>query len=274
MNLNEILPLINSLVVNYATKIALALVTLIVGLWVIGLIAKMLTKSMESRKIDSSIKPFLISLVSVSLRIVLLISVASILGIETTSFVAIVGSVGLAVGLALQGSLANFAGSVLILVFKPFKVGDIIQAQGQIGMVKEIQTFNTTLLSPDNKLIILPNGALAGGSIVNLSAEETRRLDFVFRLDSAVDIDRVRRILLEIAQKEPFALKTPASGVVVSGFFDNGIEMTLNIWVKSTDFVASYWGILFNLNEAVAHAFRKEGINAPQQVRQVVVNQK
>ncbi|MCU0390422.1 MAG: mechanosensitive ion channel [Thermoflexibacter sp.] len=274
MNFDEILPLISNLVVNYATKIALALATLVIGLWVIGFISKTLSKSMESRKIDSSIKPFLISLVSVSLRIVLLISVASILGIETTSFVAIIGSVGLAVGLALQGSLANFAGSVLILVFKPFKVGDIIQAQGQIGTVKEIQTFNTVLLSPDNKVIILPNGSLAGGSIVNLSSEETRRLDFVFRLDSAIDIGKVRSILLDVAQKEPLSLSTPAAGVVVSGFFDNGIEITLNIWVKSSDFVSSYWGILFNLNENVANAFRKEGINAPQQVRQLHVHQK
>jgi small conductance mechanosensitive channel len=274
MNFEEIIPLINNLVVNYATKIVLALATLIIGLWIIGLISKVLSKSMESRKIDNSIKPFLVNLVSVSLRIVLLISVASILGIETTSFVAIIGSVGLAVGLALQGSLANFAGSVLILVFKPFKVGDIIQAQGQIGTVKEIQTFNTTLLSPDNKLIILPNGSLAGGSIVNLSAEETRRLDFIFRLESSVDIGKVRSILLDIAQKEPLSLKTPAAGVVVSGFFDNGIEITLNVWVKSSDFVASYWGILFNLNENVANAFRKEGINAPQQVRQVFMTQK
>lgn len=270
MNFDEVLPLINNLVVTYATKIALALATLIIGLWVIGLIGKALGRSMEKSKIDSSIKPFLVSLVSVSLRIVLLISVASILGIETTSFVALVGSVGLAVGLALQGSLGNFAGSVLILVFKPFKVGDIIQAQGQVGTVKEIQTFNTVLLSPDNKTIILPNGALAGGSIVNLSAEETRRLDFVFRVESSVDITKVRNVLLEIAQKEPLSLKTPAAGVVVSGFFDNGIEITLNVWVKSSDFVASYWGILFNINESVAHAFRKEGIGAPQQVRHVI----
>jgi len=172
--------------------------------------------------------------------------------------------------LALQGSLGNFAGSVLILVFKPFKVGDIIQAQGQTGAVKEIQTFNTVLLSPDNKLIILPNGALAGGSIINLSAEETRRLDFVFRVNSSVDIAQIRSVLLEVAQREPLSLKTPAAGVVVSGFFDNGIEITLNIWVKSSDFVASYWGILFNLNENVANALRNEGIGAPQQVRHII----
>lgn len=270
MNFDEILPLINNLVVTYATKIALALATLIIGLWVIGLISKAIGRSMEKSKIDGSIKSFLVSLVSVSLRILLLISVASILGIETTSFIALVGSVGLAVGLALQGSLGNFAGSVLILVFKPFKVGDIIQAQGQTGAVKEIQTFNTVLLSPDNKLIILPNGALAGGSIINLSAEETRRLDFVFRVNSSVDIAQIRSVLLEVAQKEPLSLKTPAAGVVVSGFFDNGIEITLNIWVKSSDFVASYWGILFNLNENVANALRNEGIGAPQQVRHII----
>jgi small conductance mechanosensitive channel len=274
MNLNEFVPIINNLVVNYATKIALALITLIIGLWVIGLISKILSKSMETRKIDSSIKPFLLSLVSVSLRIVLLISVASILGIETTSFVAIVGSVGLAVGLALQGSLANFAGSVLILIFKPFKVGDIIQAQGHIGTVKEIQTFNTVLLTPDNKIIILPNGALAGGAIVNLSAEENRRLDFIFRLEPSVDISKVRNALLNIAQKEPLCLSAPTAGVVVSGFFDNGIEVTLNMWVKSKDFVASYWGILFSINENVLDAFRKENIKPPQQVRQVFLYQK
>jgi small conductance mechanosensitive channel len=209
------------------------------------------------------------------LKVVLLISVASVLGLETTSFVAVIGSAGLAVGLALQGSLSNFAGSVLILIFKPFKVGDIIQAQGQIGTVKEIQAFNTILLSPDNKVIILPNGAVAGGAIVNLSGEENRRLDFVFRLSSDTDISKVRQILLAIADKEPLARKTPQATVVVSGFFDNGIEITLNIWVKSKDFVDSYWGILFNLNESVASAFRAAGIEAPKQSRELfMVNTK
>lgn len=270
MKMEEIIPLISNLAVTYASKLALALVTLIIGFWVIGLITRILSKSMEKRKIDDSIKPFLVSLVSVSLKVVLLISIASILGIETTSFVALIGSAGLAVGLALQGSLTNFAGSVLILIFKPFRVGDIIQAQGQIGTVKEIQTFNTILVTPDNKVIILPNGGLAGGSIVNLSGEETRRLDFVFRVDPATDVNKVRQLLLAAASKEALSLKTPAVGVVVSGFFDNGFEVTLNVWVKSRDFVDSYWGILFNLNENVLNAFRAEGINAPRQVRFMV----
>ncbi|TAF65420.1 MAG: mechanosensitive ion channel family protein [Cytophagales bacterium] len=267
MNIDQILPLLSNLVVNSVAKIALALVALIIGLWVIGLISKAISRSMDLRGIESSIKPFIVSLISVSLKVVLLISIASMLGIETTSFVALIGSAGLAVGLALQGSLANFAGSVLILVFKPFKVGDIIQAQGQTGKVKEIQTFNSVLITPDNKTIILPNGALAGGSIINLSSEESRRLDFVFRLSPDNDIDTVRKILLQIAEKEPLNLKNPASGVVVSGFFDNGVEITLNMWVKAQDFVESYWGILFKLNEEVLREFKAANISAPQQVR-------
>jgi small conductance mechanosensitive channel len=274
MNIEQIIQLITSLGVNYATKIALALLTLVIGLWVIGMIGSLVSKAMSRKNMDASITPFLVSLLTVSLRIVLLISVASILGIETTSFVAIVGSAGLAVGLALQGSLGNFAGSVLILVFKPFKVGDIIQAQGHTGTVKEIQTFNTVLLTPDNRVIILPNGPLAGGSIVNLSGEAVRRLDFVFRVEPGTDIVKARTILLSIAQSEKLYLKDPAAGVVVSGLFDNGIELTLNTWVKSKDFVDSYWGLLFDLNEKVVQAFRKEGITAPAQVRHVLMQQK
>lgn len=263
MDLSKLMLTVSELAVAYAGKIALALITLIVGLFVVNLIVRAVSRLMDKNKLDDSIKPFLISLVNVLLKVMLLISVASILGIETTSFVAIVGAAGLAVGLALQGSLSNFAGSVLILVFKPFKVGDIIQAQGFVGTVREIQAFNTILLTPDNRVIIVPNGALAGGPIVNLSSENHRRLDFAFKVAPGSDINKVRDILLAIGRNEPKALKNPAVGVVVSTINETSIEVTLNVWVTGAEFVASYWGILFSVNEKAVAAFQKEGIRGP-----------
>ncbi len=274
IDFDAISKMLTGLAITYATKVALALITLIIGLWVIGIVVKIVKSLMEKNKIDANVQPFLVSLLSVSLRIILLISVASILGIETTSFVAVVGAAGLAVGLALQGSLSNFAGSVLILVFKPFKAGDIIQAQGYTGLVKEIQTFHTALLTLDNRVIIIPNGPLAGGALVNYSAEPQRRIDLAYRVHPTSDVHKVRKILLEVASKDTRLLKNPAPEVVVSQLFDNGMEFTLFIWVTSTEFVASSPAIIANTHEQVKLAFIKEGIDAPPQGREVLITER
>ena len=183
------------LLITYTPKLLLAIVVLLVGLWLINRIVKLMSAGMQRSDTEPTLAKFLTSLVSIGLRALLLISVASMIGIETTSFIAILGAAGLAVGLALQGSLANFAGGVLVLMFKPFKVGDYIEAQDVAGTVEQIQIFNTVLKTGDNKVVIVPNGSISNGIITNYSREATRRVDFVFRIGYDDDIGRAKDIL-------------------------------------------------------------------------------
>jgi small conductance mechanosensitive channel len=190
------------LAVQYGPKLILAIIVLIVGLWIIKLIIKGLNKVMEKGDIDISLRKFLGSLSGILLKALLLISVASMIGIATTSFVAILGAAGLAVGLALQGGLANFAGGVIILIFKPFKTGDFIDAQGYMGTVSEITIFTTILKTPDNKTVIIPNGALSNGSMVNFSTETTRRVDFIFGIGYGDDINKAKKVLNTVVESD------------------------------------------------------------------------
>jgi len=180
------------LLMDYGPRLLLAIITLIVGLWLIGRLVKFTKRLMDKRDFDNSLKSFLSSIISVLLKVLLVISVMSMIGIAMTSFIAILGAAGLAVGLALSGTLQNFAGGVMIMIFKPFQVGDFIEAQGHTGSVKEIQIFNTILKTPDNKTIIIPNGGLSTDSIVNFSTEETRRVDFTFGIGYNDNIDQVK----------------------------------------------------------------------------------
>ncbi len=191
----ETLNSIQALVLTHAPNLLFALVTLIIGWSLIGFTMKLLLKGLEKKGVEITLRGFLGNLGNTLLKAMLLVSVASMVGIETTSFVAIIGAAGLAVGLALQGSLSNFAGGVLILLFKPYKVGDVIQAQGETGCVKEIQIFTTQLLTPDNKRIIIPNGPLANGNITNFSTEDKRRVDFVFGIGYGDSIDSARSVI-------------------------------------------------------------------------------
>ncbi|MDZ4844396.1 MAG: mechanosensitive ion channel [Chitinophagales bacterium] len=176
-NLEKYTDQIISMLLHYTPSIIGAILVFIIGMWVVNLVTKLVAKAMQKRKLDESLQPFLLSLINVGLKVMLLVTVAGMIGIQTTSFIAVLGAAGLAVGLALQGSLANFAGGVLVLVFKPFKVGDLIESGGQFGEVKEIQIFNTVLLSPENKTVILPNGAVSNGTIVNFSRHGNLRVD-------------------------------------------------------------------------------------------------
>jgi len=247
------------LAIQYGPKLLLAIVVLIVGLWIVKLLVKATNKAMERSGVEASLRKFLSTLFRVLLKVLLLISVATMLGIETTSFVAILGAAGLAVGLALQGGLANFAGGVLILIFKPFKVGDFIDAQGHAGVVSEITVFTTVLKTPDNKTIIIPNGALSNGSMVNYSTEEKRRIDMVFGIGYGDDISKAKQILRRIVDEDERVLKDPAPQIVVAELADSSVNFNFRVWCAGSD----YWSIYFDMNEKVKLEFDKEGISIP-----------
>ena len=247
------------LIMLYAPKLLLAIITLIIGLWVIKLVVKGMEKALDKSNVDESLKKFLGSLFGVILKILLLISVASMVGIETTSFIAIMGAAGLAVGLALQGGLANFAGGVLILLFKPFKVGDFIDAQGYTGSVREIQIFNTILKTPDNKTIIIPNGGLSSGNITNFSVEATRRVDMTFGIGYGDDLKKTKDVLNSIMNSDSRVLKDPAPMVVVSELADSSVNFSVRVWANAAD----YWGLFFDMQEKVKLEFDKQGISIP-----------
>ncbi len=237
----------------------LAIVALLIGLWIIKVLVKSTEKAMEKGNVDVSLRKFFRSLLNIGLKVLLLISVASMIGIATTSFIAIIGAAGLAVGLALQGSLSNFAGGVLILLFKPFKVGDFIETQGHLGTVHELQVFNTILKTPDNKTIIIPNGAVSNGSIINFSVEETRRVDMTFGIGYEDDIKKAKNLLMNLLEKDPRVFKDPAPQVLLNELADSSVNFAVRAWVKAPD----YWNLFFDLQEKVKLAFDENKISIP-----------
>ncbi|MEM7077661.1 MAG: mechanosensitive ion channel domain-containing protein [Pseudomonadota bacterium] len=245
--------------IDAAPGILLAILFLIIGLWVIGRVVKLLEAGLQRSQTDATLAKFLTSLVSIILKALLFISAASMVGVETTSFVAILGAAGLAIGLALQGSLSNFAGGVLILLFRPYKVGDFVEAQGVSGSVAEIQIFNTVLLTPDNKRIIVPNGAISNGIITNYSAEPKRRIDFVFGIGYDDDIALAKQTLMEIFSADERIHADPAPFVVLSELADSSVNFTCRVWADAGD----YWGIYFDTTEAVKVTFDAKGLSIP-----------
>ena len=255
------------LVIEYAPDLIVAIIVLVVGLFIIKLIVKATNKAMERSEVDISLRKFLNRLFGMLLRVLLLISVASMVGIATTSFVAILGAAGLAVGLALQGGLANFAGGVIILIFKPFKVGDFIDAQGHMGTVSEITIFTTILKTPDNKTVIIPNGALSNGSMVNFSTEPRRRVDMDFGIGYNDDIKKAKDVLKAMVDSDTRVLKDPAPQIVVGELADSSVNFKVRAWCEASD----YWGIYFDMQEKVKQNFDKEGISIPFPQRDVHV---
>lgn len=247
------------LTMGYAPRIVLAILTLLIGLWLAGAIANLVRRGAERREIDPTLTPFLVSLVNWSLKAAVLISVASIVGIQTTSFVAVLGAAGLAVGLALQGSLSNFAGGALLLIFRPYKVGDVIEAQGQIGVVKEIQIFTTMLLNGQNRRIILPNGPLANGTIVNYTAEGTLRVDLSVGISYDADIDKARNLLIDMLKADERVLADPAPQVEVMELGDNSVNLTVRSHTRSSD----YWGVYFDMLKKAKYVLDEAGISIP-----------
>ena len=240
-------------------SIIVAVVIYFVGKALISLVNRMLSGMMERRNVDPAIQSFVKSLANILLMILLAISVVSALGVNTTSFAALLASGGVAVGMALSGNLQNLAGGIVILLFRPFKVGDYIEAQGTGGTVSEIQIFHTILTTPDNKKIYLPNGALSSGNITNYSKEPLRRVDFTVAVEYGEDIDKVRKALKNILEKDARVLQEPAPVIVLGALADSSVNMTVRVWVKSED----YWNVFFETNETIYNEFNRQGINFP-----------
>ncbi len=255
---NEIIQTLWSLLLTYIPKVVLAILTLVIGLWLINKAVAISQRKMGAAA-DPTLKKFMSNLVSVGLKGLLLISVASMVGIATTSFIAVLGAAGLAIGLALQGSLSNFAGGVLILIFKPFKVGDLIEGGGHLGVVKEIQIFNTILTTVDNRRVIIPNAVLSNNSLINVNIEPTRRVDFVFGIGYGDDLKKAKDILNRIAENDSRVLKDPARTVVLSELADSSVNFTVRLWVNTAD----YWDVYFDTHESVKLAFDAEDISIP-----------
>ncbi|WP_409278670.1 mechanosensitive ion channel family protein [Pseudomonas defluvii] len=246
------------LIMEYGSRFLLALLTLSIGWWLINKVTFRLGKLLALRNADLALQGFISSLANIALKVLLMVSVASMIGVETTSFVAAIGAAGLAIGLALQGSLANFAGGVLILLFRPFRIGDVIEAQGVSGTVDNIQIFHTVLRTGDNKTVIMPNGSLSNGIITNHNRQPTRKVVFDVGVDYDADLQAARRVLLELAN-DPRIHKDPAPQAVVSTLGDSSITISLRVWVNTGD----YWDVLFMLNEHARDRLRAEGIDIP-----------
>lgn len=246
-------------ILKYSPSVIGAIIALVIGLWIIKWVLRLVNGLMDRSNVDSSLRPFLKSLVGTMLKIMLAISIMTMLGIEMTSFIAILASAGLAVGLALSGTLQNFAGGVMILLFKPFKVGDFIEAQGFTGTVKEIQIFVTILNSPENITTLIPNGGLANNSITNYSTRSTRRVDWTVGVAYGESIDVVRKVIEGLLDADGRLLDDPAPYVKVAELADSSVNFTVRGWVKSDD----YWDVFFDMNENIYTAFQKEGISIP-----------
>ena len=247
------------LATEYGLKIIGAIVIWVIGSWIIKKLVRGTRTVMTKRDFDESLQKFLLNLISWLLKILLILAILSQLGVETTSFAAILAAAGLAIGMALQGSLGNFAGGVLIMIFKPFKIGDFIEAQGETGTVKEIEIFTTKLTTPDNKEIIIPNGSLSNGNITNYSTEDTRRVDVTFGVGYESDIKKTKEVILSVVEANPSILKDPAPAINVSELGDSSINFFTRVWVKKED----YWDVKFSMIENTKEALDAAGIDIP-----------
>jgi small conductance mechanosensitive channel len=257
--MEENLELIQELVVLYGVKILMALVIFIIGKWVVKKLANVVEKLMQKNEVDPAIRNFAGSIIYYALLAFVCIAALGQLGIQTASFVAIVGAAGLAVGLALQGSLSNFAAGVLLLIFRPFKVGDFVEIAGTSGVIQNIQIFTTELNTPDNKKVIVPNGGVISGNIVNYSANDTRRVDLVFGVGYSDDIDAARKVIEGILKADKRVLEIPAATVAVVELADSSVNFVCRPWVNTAD----YWDVYFDITEAVKKAFDSNGISIP-----------
>ena len=257
--MGEYIEKLENLLVEYTPKILVALAILVIGLFAINIVVKTTKNILKKRNVDVTLQKFLGDLISWALKLLLFITVIAKLGIETASFAAIIAAAGLAVGLALQGSLGNFAGGVLIMIFKPFKIGDLIEAQGEIGVVKEIEIFTTKLTGLSNKEIIIPNGTLSNGNIVNYSTEGTRRVDLVIGVSYDADIKETKKVLTDVLTSHAKVLKDPAPSVTVLELADSSVNFAVRPWCKTAD----YWTVYFDVTEATKLALDKAGIEIP-----------
>jgi small conductance mechanosensitive channel len=259
LTMAEIVEYITNAALTIGSKILQIVIIWIIGRWISKRLVNMTKSMMKKKNTDASIQSFLVSFIDIVALIVLLIIIISVVGIDTSSFVALFASAGVAIGMALSGTLQNFAGGVMVLLFRPYKVGDYIEAQGQAGTVKEIQIFNTLLQTPDNRIIIVPNGPLSTGIINNYSRETTRRVDFKFSISYGDDFELAKSVLLDIIGKDSRIMKDPAPFIELGAMSASSIDITVRVWCNSAD----YWGIFFDMNKAVYTTFPAKGLHFP-----------
>ena len=267
----EISALIDKLInasVDLGGRILGAIVIFIIGKLLVNWANRLFAKLLQKRKVDASIQSFLKSIINITLLVLLFLAVIGQLGIELTSFAALLASVGVAIGMALSGNLSNFAGGVIILVFRPYKVGDYIEAStGASGTVSDIQIFHTVLTTPDNKVVFAPNGAMSGAVVTNYSKLDTRRVDFSFSVEYGSDFKQVRQILMDIIHADNRIMQTPEPFVELGALSDSSVNITVRVWVKSAD----YWAVNFDMNKNVYATFNEKGISFP--FTQITVHQ-
>ena len=250
---------LSNLLSSFGISLFIALCILIIGRQVVKILIKVINSALERSKTEDTVRIFVTNLLNTLLMIVVFIAAINQLGIETTSIIAVLGAAGLAIGLALQGSLSNFAAGILIVIYRPYKVGDYIQADSHLGTVHDIQIFSTVLKTPDNKLVVVPNGSIMNGSIVNFSHQEERRIDLIARCSYEDDIDQVKSILADILSKDDRILSEPKPRIAVSELADSSVNFIVRPWVKNADYLNVYYSLL----EEIKKRFDQEGISIP-----------
>jgi small conductance mechanosensitive channel len=256
---------IQEIVTVWGLKVIAAVAIFIVGRWIAMFMRRVIRRLMERANVESIITGFVSSIAYIALLAFVVIAALGQLGIQTTSFIAVLGAAGLAIGLALQGSLANFAAGFLMIIFRPFKVGDFIEGAGVAGIVEEIQIFTTTLKTPDNKIIIIPNAKLSGDNIVNYSTQETRRVDMSVGVAYDSDLSHVKKVLNDIISQDERVLADPPPQVVVAELADSSVNLVVRVWTKSGD----YWAVKCDMTETIKNRFDAEGINIPFPQREI-----
>jgi len=259
LNWEVLIQKIADMAIHYLPKVLLAIITLIIGFWLAKIITKMLHKALHKAKVEITLLEFLTNIISIMLKVLVVISVATMVGVQMTSFIAILSAMALAIGLAFQGSLSNFSGGVLIILLKPFKSGDFIEAQGYMGTVDSIQIFNTILKTVDNKKIIIPNGPLSNGNIVNYTSQETRRNEWIFGIGYGDDFEKAKRLILNILEADERVLKDPAPFARVGELASSSVNIKARAWIP----LAEFWNVHFDVIEKVKKSFDENGIHIP-----------
>ncbi len=259
MNWDVFLDKLINLSTTLGSKLLAAIIIFLIGRWIVKRLKKLVSNILERRHVEASLSTFTRSLINITLNFLLILMVVGTLGVETSSIIALFASIGVGVGMALSGTLQNFAGGIMILLFKPFKVGDFIEAQGQSGTVKEIQIFNTILTTPDNKIIIIPNGGLSTGITQNYSTEATRRVDWQFGIAYGDNYDKARNVIEKLLNADNRILKNPDYFIALTSLGESSVNIVVRAWVNAPD----YWGVYFDMNEKIYKTFAEENINIP-----------
>lgn len=257
--MEDIIKQVQAVVAQYGLQVLGAIATLVIGIWISKLLAKSLGKVLNKRVVDETLTKFLVSLAKIALITFVIISAASQVGIQTASFVAVIGAAGLAIGFALQGSLSNLAAGVMLIIFKPIKVGDFIEGGGAAGSVDSVGIFITTLHTPDNKVVFIPNSTLTSGNITNYSANDKRRVDMVFGIGYSDDIDKAKNVIQSVLNNDARVLKDPAPQIVVSELGDSSVNFNVRPWVNTAD----YWSVYFDTTEQIKKKFDEQNISIP-----------